>query len=80
MTEPQPEHVEEYGHTQAAGRAQQAKAQELFDTPQRDHNTTEDFDFVCPECGGDANKSSIKPFCSGECQDEALANVDSEHL
>lgn len=34
-----------------------------------------DFDYVCPHSGADANDSSIKPYCSKDCESADLAEV-----
>lgn len=62
-------------NSQTAGMAQQINAQRLFevgdgdvdyeDAPDRDADGN--FDYVCPHCGGDANNSTEKPYCSKEC-------------
>jgi len=75
-----PEHVEEVGYHTAAGQAQQIEAQRLFDLGekrdfQRDASE-EGFDYVCPHCGGDANNSTEKPYCSKDCAQTDLADVE----
>ena len=74
--EPTPEHVEEVGHNRAAGQAQQAEAQRLFGGAEADGSPSEDFDFVCPNCGDDANESTEKPYCSTQCAKDDLADVE----
>lgn len=74
--EPTVEHVEESGYNRAAGRVQQAEAQRLFGTDESRETAAEEFDFVCPNCGDDANDSTEKPYCSADCASEALADVE----
>lgn len=74
--EPTVEHVEAAGYNRAAGQAQQAEAQRLFGTSESAESSPEDFDFVCPYCGDDANDSAEKPYCSKECAKDDLADVE----
>lgn len=65
-------------NAQTAGVAQQINAQQLFNPTPDNEPASDDatFDFVCPNCGADANESAEKPYCSDECAHEDLADVE----
>lgn len=78
IAEPTPEHVAEVGYNKAAGQAQQTEAQRLFGVGggTQDLSPDSDFDFECPHCGADANNSTEKPYCSKECVEDDLDDVE----
>lgn len=61
---------------EAQGMVQQLNVERLFasdDEMDDERISKSDFDFVCPNCGGDANDSTVKPYCSSACEHEDLA-------